>query len=60
MNAQCLSLATTKHYRCLTEINDRLESLKASADENTKDHENHEVFKYEQDEQLQLWKQRYS
>ncbi len=45
-------------YRCLLEVHDRIGSLKASTEEESKEHENHELFKYEHDKQLLLWKQR--
>ena len=44
--------------RCLLEVNERVESLKVCTEEESKDHESHEQFKYEHDEQLLLWKQR--
>ncbi len=40
-------------------MHERIASLKASTEEENKEHEDHELFKYEHDKQLLLWKQRY-
>ncbi len=53
-------LCVVYKYRCLLEVHDRIGSLKASTEEESKEHENHELFKYEHDKQLLLWKQRYN
>lgn len=46
-------------FRCLLEVQERIGSLKALTEIESRDHEDHELFKYEHDEQLLLWKQRY-
>ena len=44
--------------RCLEEVNERIASLKLPEEPENKDHENHELFKQEHDEQLLVWTQR--
>ena len=48
------------YFRCLNEVNERLEYLKlpVESSEKEKDHEDHNVFREEHDEQLLLWTQR--
>ena len=40
------------------EVDDSIESLTQPDETRNKDHENHDIFKQEQDEQLLLWMQR--
>lgn len=47
------------HGRCLPEVDDNIDSLMHPDEPPTKEHENHELFKQEQDEQLLLWMQRW-
>ena len=44
--------------RCLSEVSDSVESLTQPGETPSKNHEDHELFKLEQDEQLLLWMQR--
>ena len=45
-------------HRCLAEVEERIHALKHPQEQMVKDHEDHALFKQEQDEQLLLWIQR--
>ena len=40
------------------EVSERIDSLKPTEEPETKEHENHDLFKQDHDEQLLLWTQR--
>ena len=45
--------------RCLTEVNERIESLKQPDERDNQPYDDHALFKQEHDEQLLVWTQRY-
>ena len=45
--------------RCLSDVNERIESLKQSNESYDRQYEDHTLFKQDHDEQLLQWTQRY-
>lgn len=52
-------LYSTIHCRFIAEVNDRIDMLRGPSEVVGREHEDHILFRQDQDEQLLLWMQRY-
>ena len=49
---------TSDAIRFIVEVNERIDTLRAPSENIGREHEDHIIFRQEQDEQLLLWMQR--